>query len=493
MKTEGATGMSYTPLEEPLEPSTDAVADVRPTGLAFPAGGDRRPTAWARIRPLLLRLHFYAGIFIGPFVLMAALTGLLYALVPQIDAMAFRDELKVDDVGDRRLSLNDQVAAARAAHPEGTIASIRPPTALDDTTWVTLAVDDVPPDYARTVFVDPYTAQVRGTLTTYGQWMPVRAWFDELHRNLHLGAFGRNYSELAASWVWVIAIAGLLLWVGHRKGTRKLRRIALPDRGAQGLRGLLSWHGALGVWIIVVVLGLSVTGMTWSRFAGESVDKIQSHLSWNAPSVDTALSASAGPSGGGHHGAMTGAPGHSEVGADTALQAAESAGLRAPMWMYPPAAAEEGWQVSENKRDWPARHDSISIDPQTGAVTDRVNFADWPFMAKMTDWAIDAHMGILFGWVNQLLLTGVALALIASVVLGYRMWWRRRPTRGDRVHLPRPPRRGALRALRPYEALLAVLAVVGVGWFAPLFGASLAAFVAVDLVAGWWARRRRAP
>lgn len=27
------------------------------------------------LRPLLLRLHFYAGVFVGPFILIAAITG----------------------------------------------------------------------------------------------------------------------------------------------------------------------------------------------------------------------------------------------------------------------------------------------------------------------------------------------------------------------------------------------------------------------------------
>jgi hypothetical protein len=35
------------------------------------------------------------------------------------------------------------------------------------------------------------------------------------------------------------------------------------------------------------------------------------------------------------------------------------------------------------------------VDPQTGGVIDRANFADWPFLAKSTDWATGAHMGIL--------------------------------------------------------------------------------------------------
>ena len=450
------------------------------------------------LRPLLLRLHFYAGIFIGPFILVAAVTGLLYALIPQIDSMVYSDQLTVQRAGDQRLPLAEQLTAVRAAHPEGSVESIRPPNAEDETTRVTLAVDDVPPDYARTVFVDPYTGEIRGALTTYGQWMPVRAWFDELHRNLHLGAIGRNYSELAASWLWVISLAGLALWYSHRRDTRKLRRLAVPDRTAKDRRRTLSWHGAVGVWIVVGLLGLSVTGITWSRYGGDSVNAIQAHLNMTAPSVDTALVTAPGPDpamGGHQHGAddATRAGDAMLTGADAALRAADRAQLSGPIWMYPPAAHGEGWQVSENKRDWPTRYDAISVDPDTGAVTDRVNFADWPFLAKLTDWAIDAHMGVLFGVANQIILALIAIGLITIVVRGYLMWWRRRPTRGSAWAAGRPPLRGTIRNLPP-AAIVAVAAVtIAVGWFLPLFGLSLAAFVVVDLVIGAWKRRAATP
>lgn len=446
------------------------------------------------LRPILLRLHFYAGVFVGPFILIAAVTGLLYALVPQLDAFVYRDQLTVDQVGDQRLPLADQLEAARAAHPEGSVESIRPPDGADETTQVTLAVDDVPPDYARTVFVDPYSGEVRGALTTFGQWMPLRAWLDELHRNLHLDAIGRNYSELAASWLWVISLAGVALWFMHRRDTRKLNRIAVPDRDKKDRRRTLSWHGAVGVWIVVALLGLSVTGVTWSRYGGQSVNAVQAHLDMTAPSVDTALAA-AGPdtaAGGHQHGAMPAATGGDGLlyGADTALRTAGDAGLRGPIWMYPPAEHGEGWQVAENKRDWPTRYDAISVDPDTGAVTDRVNFADWPFLAKLTDWAIGAHMGILFGIANQLVLALVAIGLITIVVRGYRMWWQRRPTRGSSWAVGRAPLRGALRTLHPAALAAVVVPAVAVGGTLPLFGISLAAFVVVDLVVGAVKRRR---
>jgi len=122
-------------------------------------------------------------------------------------------------------------------------------------------------------------------------------------------------------------------------------------------------------------------------------------------------------------------------------------------------------------------------------VTARVDFADWPFMAKLADWIVGAHMGILFGIVNQLLLAATAVALIVVIVLGYRMWWRRRPTRTTGLTLPAGPRRGVLAGLRPHEAVLVTLALAGFGYFAPLFGVSLAVFVAVDVALGRWQTR----
>ncbi|WP_345942184.1 PepSY-associated TM helix domain-containing protein [Streptomyces sp. SID2888] len=49
--------------------------------------------SWSGLRPILLRLHFYAGILIGPFLLVAAVTGLMYTATPQIEAVVYRHEL----------------------------------------------------------------------------------------------------------------------------------------------------------------------------------------------------------------------------------------------------------------------------------------------------------------------------------------------------------------------------------------------------------------
>jgi uncharacterized iron-regulated membrane protein len=96
-------------------------------------------------------------------------------------------------------------------------------------------------------------------------------------------------------------------------------------------------------------------------------------------------------------------------------------------------------------------------------------------------------MGFLFGIWNQIVLTLLMVALIAVIVWGYRMWWLRRPTRGE-ARFGRPPARGAWRRI-PGRVLAPALVVVAVvGYYLPLFGLSLLGFVIVD---GFLEVRRR--
>lgn len=200
---------------------------------------ERRPGAWSRWQPLLLRLHFYGGMLAGPFILIAAVTGLLYTLTPQLDGIVFRHEVTVDEYAPQTRTLADQIAAARTVYPDAPITSVKPPTVPSETTQIAFTTTEVPSDYTRTVFVNPYTAQVQGTLTTYGMWLPIRSWFDEMHRNLHLGVAGRYYSEIAASWLWVVALGGLAMWIARarRRGRRAWSCQTAPeprrDRGSE--------------------------------------------------------------------------------------------------------------------------------------------------------------------------------------------------------------------------------------------------------------------
>ncbi|MDG4865838.1 PepSY domain-containing protein, partial [Streptomyces sp. T-3] len=401
--------------------------------------------AWSALRPLLLRLHFYAGVLIAPFLLVAAVSGLLYSLSFQAEKLIYSHELEVP-VGDATVPLSEQVDAARKAHPDATVTAVWPGFEDGATTRVLLATPEVPEDRSLAVFVNPYNAEVRGELTSYGSSgaLPLRTWLDELHRDLHLGETGRNYSELAASWLWVVALGGLLLWFGRRR--KQKRDLVRPAKGQKKGRGrTLSWHGSAGLWAVLGLVLLSATGLTWSKYAGENIDVLKSQLGGATPVVDAALSGAAAEGGGGHEGhggGHAGAHQGADIGLDRVLEIARGEGVDGQVSVILPVEGQ-GYVVKQTDAEFPVHLDSVAIDPASGKVLDHVKFADYPLLAKLTRVGIDAHMGVFLGLVNQLALAALMLCTIMLIVWGYRMWWQRRPARSGGLGVGRPVPRGA--------------------------------------------------
>jgi uncharacterized iron-regulated membrane protein len=423
----------------------------------------------------VLRIHFYAGMFVAPFLAVLCLTGLAYVFSPQLNDLAYGHELLVGPHSGTPRPLDEQIAAAVAAHPEGTVSSLAVPSDPDRTTGVVLAVPGLPPDIERTVYVDPYTADVRGTLDTWFDTPPLQTTLDALHRNLLLGDPGRIYSELAASWLPVLVLGGLALWIGKRRTRRKAAAILLPPlRARPGRARTMGWHGSIGVWLSIGLLFISATGLTWSQFAGARFQSVVVAVNGSTPK----LAADPVPIGGG-------AP----ITAQAALDTARQTGLAGPLKITLSAQPTDPFQLAENASDWPVQRDAIALDPYTGRITETILWQDWPVMAKLTRIGILAHMGSLFGLFSQLALTAMALGLLSMLLWGYRMWWQRRPTRG-RAALTALAPRGVARALPQPVAFALVLTAVAVAWLLPVFGVSLLLFLVADGVAGALARRR---
>lgn len=460
-----------------------------------PAGPVRR--GW--FRSFVLRLHFYAGILVGPFVLVAAVTGTGYAVLPSVERAVYGDLLHVRPA-DHSLPLAGQIEAAdRVVTDPSRLASVRPAAEPGATTRVAYATDDRPEGEFGgtfdTVFVDPATGEVRGRQPMSGEAFPLGEWFRVLHTDLHLGWFGKLYSELAASWLWVVALGGIVL-LGYR--VRQRRRLAgalYPEPGAQGRRRLRGWHALLGGVALLGMLGLSVTGITWSEHAGKNVGDIRGALDWTAPELDTA----AGDGHGGHtSGGHDPAAPVDRAGFDRAVALARAAGIDgSDIEIGRPDGTGQTWTVQEVGKGWPIEADSVAVRLPTdrdraGRVVDRLSYADdYSLPAKLATIGIQLHTGELFGLVNQLALFVLGLAIIGTVLLGYRMWWRRRPTKADRWGAGRPYPRGSARNA-PVGALLLGLGVAtGVGILLPLLGISLAAFLLVDAALAYRQRARR--
>lgn len=438
------------------------------------------PLAARAQRPLLalvVRLHLCVGLFVGPFILLAALSGLVYALTPQLENRLYAEQLFTHSEG-QPLPLARQVETAqRHVGSAATLAAVRPAPRPGTTTRVMFNAPGLTASQSHAVFIDPVTAEIRGDLPVYGTTgvLPLRTWLDQLHRSLLLGEPGRLYSELAASWLWVAALGGLVLWT--------IRRRAGRSASTQALR---RWHATLGVWLLVGLLFFSATGLTWSRWAGGNIGVARAAFGMSTPSVSTVLAgeATAPAAEHAHHHGMPMASGEAVAPAlfDAVLAVARRSGIdAAKLEIVPAAGPDRAWTVTEIDRSWPTQVDAVAVDPRTLTVTDRIDFATFPLAAKLTRWGIDAHMGSLFGLANQLLLAVTALGLATLVIWGYLMAWRRRSSVRGAGLLQ------AFRGLSPATRLTTVAVAALFGYCLPVLGGSLLLF----LFAEWAVAGRR--
>ncbi len=129
----------------------------------------------------------------------------------------------------------------------------------------------------------------------------------------------------------------------------------------------------------------------------------------------------------GHTGHPAPVRGSGPVDFDAVLRAAAGAGVQLPLEVTLPAEPGQGIGVAEIDEPYRLTTDAASVDPATNTVTSEIDYwRDYSVVAMLADWGIRGHMGLLFGLLNQLLLLGIAVALVAVIVGGYRMWWQRR-------------------------------------------------------------------
>jgi uncharacterized iron-regulated membrane protein len=108
---------------------------------------------------LLRRLHFYIGLFVGPFIFFAALTGTLYVATPQLENALYRHALHTDSVGEPQPLANKLpwrkkrgIRFAFARRSSGLVEG--------ETTRVMFADPTLGPSENRAIFIDPVSLEV---------------------------------------------------------------------------------------------------------------------------------------------------------------------------------------------------------------------------------------------------------------------------------------------------------------------------------------------
>ena len=419
------------------------------------------------------RWHFYAGLFVLPFVLMLSISGAIYLFKPQIDRWEERDYRGLSLEG--AVSADRQLEAAKAAFPAGTFNHYRLPERPGDAAMVQMSL---PGGVLSEVNVSPQ-GRVLGTLDPAER---ISNTVSRFHGSLLMGDWGDRLVELAASWTIVMILTGLYLWWPRpfRAGGTLWPRFSLKGRAL-----MKDLHRVIGFWIAGFVLLMLASGLPWAGTWGSAFSWARSELGLVQGAQEWSISAEkrVGAPVAHDHGAM----GHStaprpEIPAQTLplaafVERAEREGMAYPVLVLPPYAPQrfgpptgDVWTVKSEAQNRPLIR-SVTYDPQTGEELSRSGFADKHPIDRAINVGIAWHEGALFGLANQIMGLLIAIALIALSVLGVLLWLKRRPE----GRLAAPHRGGPL----PREFKVAVIAL---GLLLPLFGISMLAILLIEKI-----------
>jgi uncharacterized iron-regulated membrane protein len=439
-------------------------------------------TAW--------RWHFYAGLYVIPFLVMLAVTGLIMLWISALTEL--NGERAMVPVAGPMLPVSTLQTAAEAAIPGGAATQYIAPMAEGRVAVFRVDAGEV----ATTVLVDPYTAQ---TVDSF----PWRAgWYDlanDIHGTLLIGDTGDWLIEAAASLGIIMVVTGLYLhWPRNGRGAASL---IVPDLAARGRALWKSLHGVVGFWMSVVMLVFLISGLSWSGVWGTKIVQAWSTFpaeKWDAVPLSDAVHAAM------NHGAAKEVPWGLEqtpmpasgslagtqaiagpVTIDAVADFAAALGFPGRFQINLPADDTGVWTISHdsmsNDGPDPTADRTLHIDRYTGNVLADVPYAAYSPYAKMMAWGIAFHEGDLGVW-NIALNTVFCLAMIFLPLSGAVLWWKRRPV--GTARLAAPPQATA----EPFWPT-AVVIVVALAVAFPLAGVAIVTVTLLD----WLVIQRIAP
>ena len=450
-----------------------------------------QPQSAPRARPLsekfyfaAWRWHFYAGLYVIPFLLMLAVTGLMMMYIALFDGR--EGEYVTIPQGETALPIATQTQAALDHLPGAALVEWIGPKGDDRAAVVRVAVEDG----QRMVAVDPYTAEVVEV------WNRREGWYDfltDVHGTLLLGDTGDRLIEVAAGLGIVLVLTGLYLW--WPRGN--VAAAFFPNLAARGRALWKSLHTVVGVYISLLLVVFLVSGLSWSGVWGERFVQAWStfpaqkweavplsdsthaeHINHGATKdVPWALEQTLMPESGSDAG-ITGLPEGTPVNGDSVAALARALGYEGRYRIVFPRSDSGVFTINQdsmsNDSHCPTCDRTVHIDQFTGKILGDVKFADYSLAGKSMAVGIAFHEGDLGLW-NVVLNTLFCLAVVFTCVSGVVMWLKRRPTGTARLAAPPLPAE-----LPFWKGAVLIAALVSLAF--PLTGLVLLAVLAFDVL-----------
>ena len=427
------------------------------------------------------RWHFYAGLYVVPFLVMLAITGLGMMWIAHFDGRD-GEKIRIDpQTQTQTLPASQLASAAQMAFADGTLVEYIAPKVDSGVSVIRLADGET----QRMVAVNPFTAQI------VDSWVRRDGWYDflsDIHGTLLIGDTGDRLIEIAASFAFILIVTGLYLWWPRGKGG--LQKMLIPNLAARGRMAWRSWHAVIGSYISLLLVVFLLTGLSWAGIWGEKFVQAWSTFpaeKWdNVPlSDDTHASM--------NHGAMKDVPwaleqtqmpastpdeatSNSPPTLDSVVATAATLGFEGRHRVNYPAGETGVWTISQDAMSGdnsnPMNDRFVHIDQYSGRQLVDIGYADYSVGGKAMAAGIALHEGDMGIW-NLALNTVFCLSVIFVCVSGVVMWLLRRPAKAGLLAAPPAP------ANMPHWRGATVIGLFFCIAF-PLVGLSLLAVLAID-------------
>lgn len=425
-----------------------------PKAMSRLSKGNKTTNNEAKVRYFLVwRWHFFAGLFVVPFMLMLSATGLVMLFDDEIEHYRYAHLIEIAPGGEE-LSTSEQLTLISERYPESAITQF---VASHDPTIANRFNVRAESGHSVLVTVNQYTGELLGEIDRSDSWYQLA---NDIHGTLLIGEFGDYLIEISASLTILLLVTGLYLWLplnsGSKAGFLKVRlssgsRIAMRDIHAN-LAGVLSIVLLLfvlsglawaGVWGAKMVQGWNTfpTFYTW----GEKPESTIIHADLNHGSEEEVpwnLEHAAVPQSHLHHSDSQSSAGEydqaSSVSLDTIVIKAKTLGFerfkvflpQSETGVYTVAANSMAGDISDPRKDRTTHFDQYS-----GEILIDVTWQDYSTVAKLMAAGVSLHQGDV-SIVNKILNVLFCLAFIAISITGVTMWWTRRPKQGQKLGVP---------------------------------------------------------
>ncbi len=432
---------------------------------------------------VIWRWHFYAGLFVVPFIVILSVTGIIYLFKPQTDALMYGNLIFVE-IEQNVTPPAEQLETVKKTYPNAKILKFRPNWEVNRSS----EFDILNGESNLKIFVNPYTNQFLGELNNKNN---LQYYAFEIHGKLMAGRFGEWLIELAVCWGLVLLISGIYLWFPRKSSF--IWGVLVPSLTSKNKR--IFWcdlHSVIGFYGVLIVVFLVFTGLPWTDFWGKnilraresyplagrekpkSVVKMDSlnrtgekTVPWTVEEMPLGNSDDSHAEHEHHQETANGEKASqikpNSLNLTQIFQIAKANNAPAASIIALPQTADGIYAVTASPND-PANQTTLHIDQYSGKVLTDVRWKDYKLLPKTVEMGIALHEGKYFGFLNQLLMLFAALVILLLAVSGTIMWWQRRPS--GRLGTPPMPENFPL-----WKTAVAIIVVMSILF--PLVGISL--------------------